>query len=139
MIKKATGENGTVGMKQMVKLPPNNFPVYEQRFLPRWETQSKAYYSMGNKHGLTTETKDLSMGGMCLQVAPEVHASQNLRLKIYLSNDVNFEAEGTVVWKRTTLDHRCLAGIAFEHLSERSQQLILAHAFELGLRKSKDT
>jgi hypothetical protein len=107
----------------------SDLPIYEQRYLPRWQTSSKAFYRKENSNVLfKTQLKDLTFAGACLHTDGNVHVNDHLGMKIYLSAQISVQVNGTVLWKRTGDDHS-LAGILFDPLTEDTQQLILEYGF----------
>ncbi|OGX06277.1 MAG: hypothetical protein A2Z88_00510 [Omnitrophica WOR_2 bacterium GWA2_47_8] len=109
----------------------DDLPLYDHRYLPRWEVDSRAYYRVKDTAVIIrTKMHDLSLTGVCMHVSTNVHANQKILLKMYLSDQVNLEAEGTVIWKRTLFNHDSYAGVMFDGLSQEKQALILEHAFE---------
>ena len=124
---------GIILMKKHRAVPYTSFnelPLYEQRYLPRWEVQNQAYYHRPGTHQIfKTETRDISLSGACLYVSPHIHPNERIELKIYLSPEKNFEATGTVIWKCTVNDDCCYAGVFFDRLPEEIQSLILEFSF----------
>jgi hypothetical protein len=127
--------------KQTVPVPEQNLmfnsfdagPVYEQRYLPRWEASYKAYYHLPGTHQVfKTHTKDISMSGACLYSSADVHLNQELKLKIYLLSEKNFEASGTVIWKTTVDEDYCCVGVFFHNLPKETQDFILEYAYQFS-------
>ena len=114
----------------------DEFPVYDHRYLPRWEANNKAYYHLKGAHVIyRTQIKDLNALGACLYVTNEVCVNQTLELKIYLSQRENFEVRGTVIWTTHTFPNDLSwAGIMFEALSPEIQNLILEDAFNVNIQ-----
>lgn len=109
----------------------DDLPIYEQRYLPRWVTQNRAYYRRENVPAIfRTQIEDLNLTGACLHIQSDVQTNQQLKLKIYLTDKMSFTASGTIMWKRTTSGSHCYAGILFDPLPNAIQDLILKHAFE---------
>ena len=102
----------------------SDLPLYEQRCLPRYQTFNRAYYHEDGCAIVRTQTTDLSATGVCVYAESEIAVNHQVKLKIYLNESVNFEAEGVIVWKRITPDAYCYAGIEFEGLSEKTRELI---------------
>lgn len=117
----------------------DDLPIYEQRYLPRWDINQKAYYRTTQIPSLyRTSVKDLSLSGACIYASPHLQTSEKVVLKIFLSPQESFEVQGTVLWKRTLpFQYYCSAGVVFDHLPEDTQGIILAKAFELQTVPSK--
>ena len=110
-----------------------NLPLYEQRYLPRWDVSSNAYYHLPGTHQIfKTQTRNISLTGVCLYVSPDIHLNEKVELKIYLSPKENFEVNGTAIGKYTLFGHGCYAGFFFDHLPQEKQELILRYAFEFS-------
>ena len=109
----------------------NDLPLYDQRYIPRWKTNKRAYFRIKNERVIySTQIKDLSLSGVCLYAAPEAQVGQPVELKIYLSEGVGFIVEGTIIWERKSGDDRVCAGVAFKMLTQPIQDLILQYAFD---------
>ncbi|MBI3239482.1 MAG: PilZ domain-containing protein, partial [Flavobacteriia bacterium] len=95
------------------------FPIYDQRYLPRWEVDHRAYYRLKGAHVIyRTQIRNLNAIGVCLYVANDVCVGQTLELKIYLSQRENFEAQGTVIRTQTSERDLSCAGIVFKDLPQ---------------------
>lgn len=109
----------------------DELPIYDQRYMPRWQTNRRAYYRSVNSNTLyRTQLKDLHLDGACICAFHEIQVNQKLDLKILLSSFESVEASGTVIWKRTTADNQCYAGVAFDPLTPQAQDRIVQYAFE---------
>lgn len=109
-----------------------NFPLLDQRYLPRWDTDRRAYYHVkGSPVIYRTRLKNLTASGVCLYVGKDVAVRQKLEMKIHLSPDKSFQAYGTVVWTYVSPRHLSWAGVAFDNLPQQTQDLILEYAFEI--------
>ena len=106
-----------------------DLPLYEQRYIPRFQIDNKAYYREGSLPAVRTQIKDLSASGVCLHTEPNINVNQRLKLKIYLSEITNFEADGTVVWTSITPEGICHAGIVFDPLPEKTHAMLLEYSF----------
>ena len=107
----------------------SDLPIYDQRDIPRWKTQKRAYYREEDAPTIfRTQTMDLSSTGVSVQAHLDIPLNQKIKLKIYLSEMLNFETEGTVVWKTIMPDNRCFVGVSFDPLPERTQNMILEYA-----------
>ena len=108
----------------------DDLPLYDQRYLPRWLAEKTAYYRSDDTNIITkTSVKDLSFIGACLYATQDVHLSQELEVIIYLAPKVSFLTKARVMWKRSSNDH-CYAGVVFDPLPQKTQDLILRYAFE---------
>ena len=109
----------------------NDLPLYEQRYMPRWEVATQSYYKIeGSDEIIKTQTKNLSFTGVSLYAVADIPLNKKLDLKIHLSPEKNFEAKGRVIWK-CSLQDVCYIGVVFENLPEKTQELILEYAFEI--------
>ena len=105
--------------------------VYEQRLMPRWRADKKAFYRSQSGGAIVgTKTRNLSLTGACLYVAGNVRVNQKLNVNIYVNGVRNFKTGARVVWKASD-NHNTYAGIVFDPLHEAAQKLILNNAFEL--------
>ena len=130
---KALLERQTIHDQPLPSISLIDLPMYEHRYLPRWAITARAYYC--SKHKAVAgkaRIKDLNSSGVSLYLSPVVNRHQELKLKIYLSKKVSFEAHGTVIWKRTLSDQHCCVGVMFDDLPEEVQDLILEYAFMLN-------
>ncbi len=103
-------------------------PPQEQRYFPRWEIDSPASYRH-NDMIFETHVKDLTLSGACVYVDEELHPGEEIDLQIALVPGHQFQAHGTVLWKQSS-DKHMYAGVAFEKIPQKTQNLILEHAFE---------
>lgn len=103
----------------------------DKRYLPRWEVKNRIYYKLENEdkfqEGLS---KDLSCSGACLLTKKSLPKNQKVKLTICLENEQKVEVNGEVLWNKA-FEGDNLVGIAFYNTSQKAQELILKHAFEL--------
>jgi len=109
----------------------DDLPIYDQRYMPRWETSDRAYYRIGeNQSIVTTELKNLNLTGACLYVNSDVLLGQSLQLRVLLSGVHSLVVKATVMWKRGH-GAETIAGVYFDRLDEPTQDLVLEHAFQV--------
>lgn len=107
-----------------------NVPTYDQRYMPRWRTNKRAFYRLSGVPVIAkTEVIDLNVDGVCLYVTDDVHPSQQLDIKVYLTDKVSFETTGIVIWKRSRPNGHFFAGLLFDKLPDETQEMILEYAF----------
>lgn len=114
-----------------------DLPLYDFRYMPRWEGVTKRvfYRITGVPLVIRTQMTDLSLNGIGLYVSQGTKIDQRLEMRIHLSHNVSFEAEGRVLWKRPADDHLYIAGVQFEKLPQQTQNLIVEHSFEIPRHK----
>jgi hypothetical protein len=109
--------------------------VYNIRYLSRCEVHNVAYYRVKDVPVVVrTKIKNMSPNGVCLYVSSDVRTGERLKLKIYLFENDNIEAEGVVIWKRHDSGHRYDAGVMFDQLPQKRQDQVLEYI--LGQNKS---
>lgn len=103
----------------------------DHRYLPRWEVNSPTLLRFESEaHGQKCVTKDLNCTGAGIMLsAPLADTSRRLKLTIYLTDDMPVHLEGSVCWVDPG-DRRSI-GVNFEEVDQKTQDLILRHAFEL--------
>ena len=103
----------------------------DQRYLPRWQVKNRILFQ-SEDYSSTQEghTKDLSCTGVCFYTALNLNPRQKVRLTIYLSDQVSVKVNGEVIWVRPAQDLNQV-GVIFYGVSQKSQDLILEHAFEI--------
>ena len=108
----------------------SDLAIYDQRYMPRWETSQEAYYREKSRPVIVrTRMKDLTLAGASLYIKDDVSVRDCLDLKIYLSPESSFHARGVVLWKKSGT--QCAyVGILFDRLPEITQRLITDHGFE---------
>ncbi len=103
----------------------------DQRYFPRWEVDSRVIYKIDNDPmARETHTKDLNCSGVCIYVQEAIKPQQRLKLTIYLSGRKSVDVQGLVIWNNP-LENQALVGICFSNTSQKAQDLILQHAFEI--------
>ena len=105
----------------------------DHRYIPRWKVSNRILYLVSNDKEIhECHSKDLSCAGACIkpQEAEKLSPKQKVKLTIYLSENVSVNVEGEVVWKKTAGPEN-LVGILFANTSQKTQELILKHAFEI--------
>jgi hypothetical protein len=105
----------------------------DSRYFPRWEVNKCFECIEEGIPAFRSYTKDLTLGGTSVIVFDNNPAGNRVKLRIYLSDKEDFEADGRVVWRKLEPTHQLL-GIVFESLSRKAQELFLRHAF--GLNKN---
>ena len=103
----------------------------DHRYLPRWQVNNRIFYRL-EKHTKAHEcqSKDLSCMGACLATKESLDPNQKVQLTIYLTEDQPIEVNGHIVWNAKTSGEN-LAGVIFDNLSLKSQDMILKYAFEI--------
>ena len=102
----------------------------------RWKRATGDY---DQAEPLLSRTRDLSTGGICLDLHPGVATGDTLQLEIRLSDDRIIYSSGRVAWVNTRARIKgwsisaCEAGIEFLNLSEAEKALIdnfISNSFE---------
>lgn len=107
----------------------------EQRYLPRWEVNNRVYFYL--EHDAKTyqgTTRDLSACGTCIVTSPLLPLQDKIKMTIHLTVNTSFETIGRIVWSKTIGDEMML-GIIFDNPTQRMQDTILEHAFEINKAK----
>ena len=103
---------------------------YDKRYFPRWDVNKRVEYIEEGGDVFRSYTKDLTLGGASVIVFGNPPARHYVKLRIHLADKENFEAQGRIAWRKS--EPTCiLLGIVFENLSQKAQELITGHAFEL--------
>ncbi|GEM_PF-3918843 len=102
---------------------------YDKRYFPRWEANKRVEYHEEQGAAFRAYTKDLSPDGASIFVLGDPPARHHVKLRIHLDDKEHFEARGRLVWSKPGTTHK-LFGIAFGDLGQRTQELIMRHAFE---------
>ncbi len=98
----------------------------------RLEVTKRVEYSVEGNVVSRSYTKNLSLAGASIFAFSDLPAGQHIKLRFHLSDEVNFEAQGHVVWRKLAPTHK-LFGIVFEDLSRKAQESIIRQAFDLRL------
>lgn len=110
----------------------------DQRYLPRWEISNRVYFYLD--HDARTyqgTTKDLSACGTCITTEPILPLRDKIKLTVFLSPHTSFEVDGRIMWSKT-VDGEMQLGVLFETATQKIQELILRHAFEIQKNKVVD-
>lgn len=103
----------------------------DHRYLPRWTVQNRILYKLENDNRTQEcSSRDLSCSGACLLTPQSLPKNQNVKLTIFLTPDQKVDVEGKILWNKP-YEGENLAGILFHNTSEKAQELILKHAFEI--------
>ncbi len=103
----------------------------DKRFLPRWEVNNRISCQFGNSHQVyQCVSKDLSCSGACFY-SDVLPASNQVKLKIFLSERQSVDVKGKLAWKKMEND-RHLLGVSFFETPEAVQETILKYAFEIN-------
>jgi hypothetical protein len=106
-----------------------DIPIYDQRYLPRWETSNKVYYRKKDENlFVATNTKDLTVAGVSMYTDGNLRVNDRLKMKIHLSTDTSFQVDGIVLWRKIRPDCN-YAGVIFGSLDAGIQDLISEYAF----------
>lgn len=104
--------------------------VYDKRYFPRWEVNKRVEYHEEGGAAFRSYTRDLSLDGTSIFVLGHPPARQRVQIRIHLADQENLEAQGRVAWAKLEPTHQVF-GIVFENLSNKAQELIMRHAFEI--------
>lgn len=111
------------------------FSGSEHRYLPRWAVENPIHYQLPDKTVIKKgTTKDISASGACVRIDHNLNPKDELKLTIYLSKDKYVTVQGRVVWCRLS-DGKHDLGVDFFNVPDKTQELILDHAFELDNKK----
>ncbi len=109
-----------------------DLPLYEQRYLPRWQANRKGYCRTHNKDTFfKTQVSDLTLSGACIYISADIEPKQKLKLSVHLSEKHTFEARGIVIWKNILNKEVLQVGIRFNRLSLKAENLLLRYAFHV--------
>lgn len=104
----------------------------DQRYLPRWEVKNRVVYRLNDEaRPHEGQSKDLSCTGACIRTKDKLSPNQKVKLTIYLSDETAVQVEGQIVWNKPSQDHESLVGVMFVNTTQKTQDLILKHAFEI--------
>ena len=103
----------------------------DKRYLPRWQVSNRVLFQLENdKQTHETTSHDISCTGACFASAKPIPVNKKIKIKIYLSSETVVAVEGQTVWSRLE-DNQNLVGVIFSNTSQKAQELILKHAFEI--------
>lgn len=103
---------------------------HERRYLPRWDVENKILYRKKTDiFYQEAHTKDFNCAGLCLSSGEPIPENQEVSITLYLSEDVTLNIKGVTSWQKKT-EQGYLAGIQFDHISKKAQNLLLEFAFE---------
>src|SRR3989338_3354870 len=103
----------------------------DKRYLPRWRVANRVTYQLENENKLhESNSLDISCTGACFSSAGQLPVNKKVKMKIYLSEDSVVNVEGQIVWNKPIEAHN-LVGVIFSNTSQKVQDLILKHAFEI--------
>jgi len=109
------------------------FPIKrekDKRYFPRWEVTKRVEYIEEGRAAFQSYTRDLCLDGASILVFGDPPERHRVQLRIFLEEEENFETQGRIAWSKREPTHK-LFGIIFEDLSNKAQELIMRHAFEL--------
>ncbi len=111
-----------------------NFEIYspsqDRRYLPRWEVENRIMYrKKDDVFYHEALTKDFNCSGLCLNTKEDIALNQEVTLTLYLAEDVTVHLKGIVSWQKHT-EHGYLAGVQFDNISKKAQDLLLEYAFQ---------
>ena len=109
---------------------------HDQRYLPRWEVQNQVTYHLDDHHTENKKavTKDLSCAGACIRTVEPISLDHpKVKMTIQLSSQSFISVDGQVRWVKP-VGFQNLVGITFNSISDKDQETILKHAFELNPR-----
>ena len=107
----------------------------ERRYFPRWETENRILYSIeDDKTTHECTSKDINCTGLCFVTDEPLVPNQNLKLKVYLNEDISITVKGKISWTKP-MDNQTLIGVNFSWVTDRIQETILKYAFELDKEK----
>lgn len=102
----------------------------EKRYLPRWAVRNRILFQVDeNEDYHETWTKDLSCAGLCAETCLEVKQDQEIKLTIFLSEEVFVTLSGKVAWTAEKSGKPTI-GISFYNTDLHTQDLLLQYAFE---------
>lgn len=114
----------------------NNINTYtEKRHCPRWAVVSRIFYQL---NGDTTiherQSVNISATGICFTTPELLYENTRIKMRIFISDENVLPVGGQVIWSRSENgDGRpsYQAAIRFSDISPETQEMILAHAFEV--------
>ena len=103
----------------------------EKRYLPRWAVANRLLYQLENDNKMhESSSRDISCTGASFTSAQELPLNKKIKMKIYLSEDNTIDVQGEIIWSKS-LEAQHLIGVIFSNTSQKVQDLILKHAFEI--------
>ena len=110
---------------------PKPITVIEKRYLPRWQVANRITYQFENEnHAYESSSRDISCSGASFFSAQRLPQNKKIKMKIFLSENNIVNVEAQVVWNKPA-ENQNLAGVVFSNTSQKAQELILKHAFEI--------
>ncbi len=109
----------------------------DRRYFPRWEVNNRVIYRKGTESFYRECcSKDISCDGASLFCQERLDGDGILVLVLFLSEDVAIYVQGRVLWNQPN-GVRNVVGVRFSNISEKSQDMILKHSFNLKKEKLK--
>ena len=103
----------------------------ERRYLPRWEVNNRVFYRADPEANFQEcQSRDLHFSGACLCTNQSLPLNQKLKLRIFLSDQIAVDVEGTVLWNKS-VGQQNFVGINFYEISQKVQEKMLKYAFEV--------
>ena len=113
------------------KQEQNGVDESDQRYLPRWEVKNRLLFqSEDYTNPQEGQTRDMSCSGVSFSTNLNLNAHQKIKLTIYLSPHTAVKVSGQVIWIKSLAGENQV-GVSFFNTSQKTQDLILEHAFEL--------
>lgn len=119
----------------MVIAAHNNIYV-ERRQSARWALVSRIFYQLENDTTIReSQSVNISTMGMCFTTPELLQENIRIKMNIFLSDEAVIPVRGLVIWSRCE-NGRYQAAIRFSDISEETQDLIIAHAFDRSVEAS---
>ena len=109
----------------------------DKRYFPRWEIDKRIVYQLShNPAEKEAQAVDMSCSGIRLLSEEPLLPTQKIKLNVFLSKVRVVTVTGRVVWIKHIAKYNKHskyneAGIVFDDIDQKTQELILEHAFTL--------
>ena len=107
---------------------------FDKRYFPRWEVNKRIVYQLShNPTEKEAQALDMSCAGVRLLSEEPLLPTQKLKLNVFLGKVHVVAVTGRVVWIKhnSKYNKHNEAGIAFDDIDQKTQKIILDHAFAL--------
>ena len=109
----------------------------DRRYLPRWDAANRVIYRKKQDESIhECQSKDINCSGAAIWTEEEIPTQEKINLTVFLSKDVFFSVDATVLWKKKR-DDQTLVGVRFDAVAEEIRDLIFNYAFEYNKAKYK--
>lgn len=110
----------------------NGLESSDQRYFPRWEVNKRVLYEVERKPDVNEgQTRDISCTGMCISANEALTPGNKIKVVLFLTEADVIRLTGEIIWNKS-FGKQDQMGISFSNISQKNQELILEHAFDVN-------